>query len=390
MAYVTIHDLFVEMASFFGLPVSATCPQEQLKKPFLHRLNECCQLIWLAPKNRFLASETITITISSLSEGEQLDFDIQSVIGPVRLTDEPSQVVIPLSSQSEFDTYTQIFLGADSAPASETVPRFYYAQSNRNTGNTSAIDNAQLIRLWMLVRPAPSVDTDIDMDVIRHPTRYSLGDLVEGGVGALVRKIIFTIDKTPGQLHHTGFTFTTPNLTVGVWFNTDNAADPYPGPFTSDVDMTIDILLVTGDTAAQIATKTVAQLNIVGVANGEWTAVVSTSTTVNITNTFPGSSDLPVNGGSGATTTGLTITTSSTLPGVRGANVVARLPHGYAESLLMPLLRWKMMTDVTRLSSKALGSKDTVKLEYDAAMAKMGYSNPNFEAESKQEGAKSE
>ncbi len=62
---------------------------------------------------------------------------------------------------------------------------------------------------------------------------------------------------------------------------------------------------------------------------------------------------------------------------VTDASTTLRLPHGYAESMLVPIAKWYFLTDYpTLVSPDAMGARDVLRESHDAALDSLGLAHP--------------
>lgn len=137
-----------------------------LRDRTVNTLNSAMQLIWSNAKEMsYFARETITVTVNS-SGIASLDDDIQTVIGPVRVT-STNQPLLQISSRGAYERFGLLF--GDSPTISSGTPQFYFLEENRQA-------TADSVRLRILTVPAPASTASISVDVIKQPTRYTYSD----------------------------------------------------------------------------------------------------------------------------------------------------------------------------------------------------------------------
>lgn len=137
-----------------------------------------------APVLDYFNRTTLTETITGGTNTVTLDQDIQKLLGPVRLTDDPSVPLHEIRNRTEFDTWLDVAYGG-AARAPDGI-RAYHLLKERRAEEDS-------VKLTILVTPTPADDTDIDLDVATECPRYSWYNVAQGSMLQIPHRYVETL-----------------------------------------------------------------------------------------------------------------------------------------------------------------------------------------------------
>lgn len=127
-------------------------------------LNTAMQMIYSrADRLNFFNRETLPLAVD-VTGALALDSGIQKVLGPVRLA-ASKKTLRPLASESAFDQFNVRFLDDSSSPPA--YPLAYWLESKMS------VDNPDTVGLTLHLTPAPTAETEVLVDVVKEPVRYS-------------------------------------------------------------------------------------------------------------------------------------------------------------------------------------------------------------------------
>lgn len=154
-----------EVVNLWGIENKCSAPDFAIDRA-INDVNAALQTVWNQSDDRnYWSNETLEITLGIDEASQDLADDIQNVTGPCKLADTKKPLT-PAGTLSDLENFSAMFMDGQTADA----PIAYHIERAKQSGNDP-------VKCTLHVTPAPTVETDLLLEVVKEAPRYSKADL---------------------------------------------------------------------------------------------------------------------------------------------------------------------------------------------------------------------
>lgn len=165
---LTVWDAALDVYGLFRIEVKSPTALDLARTRILAGINSVMQTIWSrADKLNYFNQETVTVTVVAATSEIELPNDVQSVIGPVVVTDGKPLAAIP--SHEAMLSYVDYWYGGV-APAVPPPAYWISCEQALTQGDRTSI---KIILPWK-----PTDDYSLDVLVVKSVPRFTEADLI--------------------------------------------------------------------------------------------------------------------------------------------------------------------------------------------------------------------
>lgn len=177
---LTVWDAALDVYGLFRIEVKSPTSLDLARTRILAGINSVMQTIWSrADKLNYFNQETVTVTVAADSSEIELPNDVQSVIGPVVVTDGKQLAAIP--SHEAMLSYVDYWYGGV-APAVQPPAYWISCEQALTQGDRTSI---KIILPWNA-----AADYSLDVLVVKSVPRFTEADLINASPIRLPAKYV--------------------------------------------------------------------------------------------------------------------------------------------------------------------------------------------------------